>query len=93
LDESETETIANSKKMPAPVTVDAEAVPQPKVNPFKTKYDSTAEIAAVLEEAQDVKDIANLYYINAELVEAHPELKKEFTSRKDQFYNNSTISA
>lgn len=51
------------------------------------------KIYAALEEAADVKDIANLYYINAELVEANPELKARFTTRKNEFYNGSNLVA
>jgi hypothetical protein len=43
----------------------------------------------VLDNATDVKDIANLYYINAELVGAHPELKNKFTEKKNELFSNS----
>lgn len=94
LDETETETIANALKVGIPaVQQPLEAVPVAKVSPFKTKYESLEEITKVLDEASDVKDIANLYYINAELVEANPELKAKFTTRKNEFYNSNTIAA
>jgi len=92
LDETETETIANAIKAQAPVTLSQEATAQ-RTSPFKKKYEAVEDIAAVLEEATDVKDIANLYYINAKLVEANPELKAKFSSRKNEFYNAANIAA
>ena len=95
LDETETETITNAFKVDAPAATAAKQEPAqaPKVNAFKRKYDSATDIAAVLDEAKEVKDIANLYYINAELVEAHPELKARFTARKNEFYNSTAAAA
>ena len=56
------------------------------MNPFKKKYESVEQITPVLEQAKDVKDIANLYYVNAELVEDNRELKNKFTEKKNQFF-------
>lgn len=91
LDETETETIANALKAEAPITPVVESTA--RVSAFKKKYDSAEDITAVLESATDIKDIANLYYINAELVEANPELKAKFSSRKNEFYNATNIAA
>ena len=97
LDESETETIPNA--MPLGVPTASAAIPaQPAaegkpVSSFKEKYDSAAEIADVLENAASVQDIANLYYINAEMVESTPELKKQFSEKKNSFYNKPAASA
>ncbi len=97
LDETETETILHAQKVDAPAIAAAapEAVAAPavpatsKISQFKKKYESSEEIATVLDNATDVKDIANLYYINAELVEAAPELKAKFTEKKNEFFSNS----
>jgi hypothetical protein len=90
LDETETESIPNAQPVEAP-TVPAQSVAKMagKVSPFKRKYDTVKEITQVLAEAKDVKDIASLYYVNAELVEATPDLKAAFTGKKNEFYNNS----
>lgn len=95
LDETETETIANAQKMDAPAgPVNApEPVNAAKISQFKKKYETVEEISAVLDNATDVKDIANLYYINAELVEAHPELKRRFTDKKNEFFSNPSTAA
>lgn len=87
LDETETETIVNAQRMEAPAAP-VNSIPS-KVSQFKKKYESVEEITGVLDNATDVKDIANLYYINAELVEAHPELKSKFTEKKNEFFNSS----
>lgn len=62
-------------------------------SPFKTKYETVEEITTVLETANDVKDIANLYYINDKLVEAHPDLKAKFSARKNEYYSKDTAKA
>jgi hypothetical protein len=91
LDETETETILHAQKVEAPAMPTATPAPAStsKVSQFKKKYDSAEEIAKVLESSTDVKDIANLYYINAELVEANPELKGKFTDKKNEFFGNN----
>ncbi len=90
LDETETETIPNAQPVEAP-SVPAQSVARMagRVSPFKRKYDTVKEITQILEEAKDVKDIASLYYVNAELVEANPDLKSAFTGKKNEFYSNS----
>jgi hypothetical protein len=100
LDETETDTIPNAQKMevPAPVGRQPETrAPKPEANTrvsqFKQKYATPDEIAGVLENATDVKDIANLYYINAELVEGTPDLKAKFTAKKNEFFNNAAPAA
>jgi hypothetical protein len=60
-----------------------------KISAFKKKYESADEISKVLADVTDVKDIANLYYINAELVESNPELKASFSEKKNQFFSNN----
>jgi hypothetical protein len=90
LDETETDTIVNAQKIDAPaVPANSVAAGAGKVSQFKKKYEAAEEIAAVLDNATDVKDIANLYYINAELVGAHPELKNKFTEKKNELFSNS----
>jgi hypothetical protein len=59
-------------------------------NIFKRKYDDVDQIGNVLERALDVKDIANLYYVNADAVEGNKKLKARFTSRKNEFFSNNT---
>ena len=94
LDETETDTIANAQKVPTPaVPATSTAVGAAKVSAFKKKYETADEIAKVLADAGDVKDIANLYYINAEIVEQNPELKARFSVRKNEFYTGNTSIA
>lgn len=91
LDETETETIHNAQKIDAPAVVTAE-VPvttmSDKMNPFKRKYDSATEISKVLQDTREIKEVASLYYVNAEMIEATQELKAEFTTRKNELYNS-----
>jgi hypothetical protein len=95
LDETETETILHAQKIDAPAVSHTAAAATnadnttSKVSQFKKKYESAEEIASALDNATDVKDIANLYYINAELVEANPELKGKFTDKKNEFFGNN----
>lgn len=101
LDETETETIANALSMDVPalpvataaVTPTVKEAPAAKSNPFKKKYSAAEEIAAALDKAITVQDIANLYYMNAETVEASPELKNKFSSKKNEFYSNTNLAA
>lgn len=93
LDETETETIMHAQKVEA-LEMPSHAAPSPlpatsKISQFKRKYVTVEEIANVLDKATDVKDIANLYYINAELVESAPELKAKFTDKKNEFFNSA----
>lgn len=55
-------------------------------SPFKKKYETVEELTKLLESAKEVKDIANLYYINSELVDKTPALKTAFTAKKNEFY-------
>lgn len=55
---------------------------------FKRRYASVEELAALVDNAASVTDIANLYYINAELVESNAELKRKFSAKKDFFYSS-----
>jgi len=96
LDETETETIPNAVRaeLPENPANGAETAQKPvKANPFKKKYESAEDITKVLDEAGTVQDIANLYYINAELVEGNPELKARFSEKKNEFYANGSSSA
>jgi len=90
LDETETETILHAQKVDAPAGTPAAG--NTKVSQFKRKYEQAEEVSAVLEAATDVKDIANLYYINAEIVEANPELKARFTEKKNAFFSRNATS-
>jgi len=103
LDESETETIPNAVQLAAPVTAkavaDVPAAPQTAApatktaSPFKQKYDTVEAVTEILQSAGSVQDIANLYYINAELVERTPELKAAFSGKKNSFYNKQAVPA
>lgn len=98
LDETETETIAQAHKVDdaqkaAAKTGDAQQPATEAAKPaagsnhqsqFKRKYESVDEIRKVMEKAKEIKDIANLYYINAELVESQPELKQAFSEKKNE---------
>jgi hypothetical protein len=91
LDETETETIHNAQKIDAPAVVTADAPITSmgdKMNPFKRKYDSAAEISKALADTREIKEVASLYYVNAEMIEATQELKAEFTTRKNELYNS-----
>lgn len=90
LDETEIETIRNVQTAPAP-SVEAGGM-HPNKSPFHKKYQTAAEVESILNEASDIKDIANLYYINTEIVEANPDLKAMFGSRKNEFYNATNIT-
>ncbi len=99
LDETETETILHAQKVDAPAVAaaseaatSAPVAPASKVSQFKKKYETAEEINAVVDAATDVKDIANLYYINAELVEGNPELKAKFTEKKNEFFSRSATT-
>jgi hypothetical protein len=96
LDETETETILHAQNVEVPaISAQQSEVSNPKseftskISQFKRKYGSAEEVAKVLDNATDVKDIANLYYINAELVESAPELKAKFTEKKNAFFSNA----
>jgi len=91
LDELETESIPNAQKMAAPAPV-AEAQPV-KISPYKRKYEQADEIEKVLEAASDIKDVANLYYINAELIETSPALKEKFSEKKNEIYGTQAKAA
>jgi hypothetical protein len=92
LDETETETIPGSvQKVDVPAVVTAEppvASMGDKMNPFKRKYETAAEVSKALSDTREIKEVASLYYVNAEMIEASPELKAEFTTRKNQLYNS-----
>lgn len=93
LDETETEAIPNAMRLEAPSATVVESIQAPSAagsrpaSPFKMKYESIDEIGEVLESANSVQDIANLYYINAEMVEGSKELKARFSDKKNSFYN------
>lgn len=89
LDETETETIMHAQKVEVPAAAAPATEVNSKVSQFKRKYATADEVSKVLENATDVKDIANLYYINAELVESAPELKAKFTDKKNEFFNSA----
>jgi hypothetical protein len=94
LDESETDTIANAQKIDAPRLGESPSFkPSGRISQFKTKYESAEEISKVLQVANDVKDIANLYYINAEMVEDNSDLKDEFTNKKNQLFGSNRMVA
>lgn len=98
LDETETDSIPNAQTVPAPV-MSTESVPVPqevpiaKLSPYKKKYETVESIEKVLEDAGSIQDIANLYYINAELVESNVDLKAKFSEKKNDFYNTTSKAA
>jgi hypothetical protein len=53
---------------------------------YKRKYETATEILSNLLTTSSRKEIASLYYVNAELIEATPWLSKAFTDRKARFY-------
>ncbi|RYZ52492.1 MAG: hypothetical protein EOP49_09370 [Sphingobacteriales bacterium] len=93
LDETETETIVNAVPVAVPANQNDSASLAKASNPYKKKYESEEAILKVLEEAGSVQDIANLYYINAELVENNPDLKARFSEKKNGFYNTNTSTS
>lgn len=95
LDETETDTIPHAQQLTVPEEANEVKTlpPQAKGSPFKRKYEKPTEVATVLEEASTVQDIANLYYVNAELVEQDLELKAKFTEKKNEFYNSTNKAA
>lgn len=60
---------------------------------FKRKYANAEELEAVLAEATQLQDIANLYYINAELSENHPHIKRAFYAKKQEIQGVKTTAA
>lgn len=91
LDETETETIANAQKAGDGPVQATEELQQPAARPnhisqFKRRYETEAEIRQIIDNAKEIRDIANLYYINAELVESLPELKQAFSEKKSELY-------
>lgn len=56
--------------------------PNPDV--FKRKYETIGEIDAVISQATELKHIANLYYINAGLIEGHPDTKQALHAKKNE---------
>ncbi|RYD57960.1 MAG: hypothetical protein EOP56_06720 [Sphingobacteriales bacterium] len=100
LDETETDSIPHALPVEVPaVAANTVVTPAPakevaaKSSPFKKKYAAEEEVAKVLDEAHTVQDIANLYYMNAEMVEGSPELKNKFSSKKNEFYNSTNMAA
>lgn len=59
-----------------------------KVSEFRRKYEDTKQLLDVLSRAADVKDIASLYYVNAEIIEHNPEVKTKFTELKNKMYQS-----
>ena len=96
LDETEADAIPNAVKSDA---VDIEkpewtatrgpALTTGSKDPFKKKYDTKEDLLDQLKEAKDVKEVAGLYYVNAEMVEGDSDLKGAFTSKKNTFYKPS----
>lgn len=92
LDELETEAIPNAQRLSAPALT-AEAEQPVRISPYKQKYEDAAGIEKVLEAAHDIKDVANLYYINAELIETLPGLKEKFRDKKMEIYGTQQTKA
>lgn len=85
LDETELDTIPHAQSV--------DIIPnesQPKGNPFKQRYQKAEEVLNALDSAASVQDIANLYYVNAEMVEGNEDLKSKFTDKKNQFYSGAS---
>jgi hypothetical protein len=76
----------------------AATAPQPQVkpqdvHPTQQKYQTPKQIADVLgridvDHVDGIKYIANLYFANAERIDADPELKGHFAMRKKAYYNS-----
>lgn len=92
LDETETETIVHAQPLDAPMVVTAPPASS-RISQFKRKYETAEEIEGALENAAAIKDIANLYYINAELIERADGLKEKFTEKKNALFSNSAPAA
>lgn len=90
LDELETEAIPNAQRIAPPVAEEPKAA---NISPFKRKYEAAAAIEEVLVNAHDIKDVANLYYINAELIETSPQLKEKFSEKKSEIYGTQQTKA
>lgn len=54
------------------------------LDPFQMRYGTVAEVGNVLDEVNDLKKLANLYYVNAEMIEATPILKQSFSDKKHE---------
>ncbi|RYE14076.1 MAG: hypothetical protein EOP45_20185, partial [Sphingobacteriaceae bacterium] len=69
LDETETESIPGSvQKVDVPAVVVAEPTVTSmgdKMNPFKRKYETAAEVGKALSDTREIKEVASLYYVNA----------------------------
>jgi hypothetical protein len=93
LDESETEAMPPGavQKIEVPAVVSAEKPTtdmKDKMNPFKRKYETVDECRKTLKDTREIKEVASLYYVNAEMIEDDQDLKAEFTTRKNQLYNS-----
>lgn len=93
LDESETETISgNQAPVPTPTAAPDGGGDKHK-SQFKRKYETVEETRKVMKNAKEIKDIANLYYINAELVESNPELKQAFSEKKNELMGQGSLNS
>ena len=75
----------------APVAVPV--TPAGGMSPYKRKYSTATEISKHLATTSSLKEIAALYYVNAELIEQTPWLKKEVLDRKARLYRPSAAAA
>jgi len=84
LDELEADSLNGAIPIPVPGESSMSGISSPVEHPaqFKRSYQSVQDIRQVLGNARSIVDLSNLYYINAQLVEANPELKKEFSTKK-----------
>ena len=75
------------------VAVDTVPATAAGFGPYKRKYDSVADITRHLATASSTKEVASLYYLNAELIEYTPTLKQAFNYRKARLYRPSAAAA
>lgn len=64
-----------------------------RLNDYKRKYETAGEVSQYLGTASSLKEVASLYYVNAELIELTPSLKKDFTDKKARLYRPSAAAA
>lgn len=94
LDETETDTITNAQPLEAPSELRPATTERPAhTNLFMMKYETVAALEAALDKARVIQDVANLYYVNTELISQTPELLGRFTARKLELYQRTSQAA
>lgn len=92
LDESEIETMPGAQTLPTPQTNISLPPVEAKVGKeFKVKYQTPEQVTEVLVKANNLVEIAALYYVNAELAEQFAALKSAFTDAKNKLKGTQSI--